>query len=176
MIVEALYTPKSVTYRAENGGFYVKVAGPGLQSSLLGALAILFSFIVAPAMAIAVGFFGFVILFVGGLVAAWFLFKQGTPAMHISSEGVRVGSKSYRYEDISGFTDSADDSWVARAFRFANANFIGLQYGIYAVRMPYILTDVESNKVAPFLNKLLEATSPDFGKERDRKIQQAEVF
>lgn len=176
MIVEARYTPKSVTFRPENGGFYVKIAGPGLKASFLAGLALLFAFAFAPALAFVVGFFGFLVLFFGGLAAAYFLMKQGTPPMYISAEGVTIAGKTYRYEDISGFVDSADDSWVSQAFNFANVNFLGIQYGIYAVRTPYILTNVESNKVAPFLNKLLQATSPDFGKERERKTQQAEVF
>ena len=176
MIVEARYTPKSVTYHAENGGFYVKIAGPTLSSSLLAAVALICAFTVFPAMAFFIGFFGFVVLFVGSLVFAYSMIKKGAPSMHISAEGVRIAGKTYRYEDISGFVDSADDSWVSQAFKFANANFLGIQYGIYAVRTPYILTNVESNKVAPFLNKLLQATSPDFGKERERKTQQAEVF
>lgn len=176
MIVEPRYVPKSVTMTQNGSAYTVKIAGLTLGTIVLSTLLILFAFFVVPVMAFFAGFLLSVVLFCGSLGFAFFLLKQGSPAMTISAQGVEIAGKMYRHEDIQDFREGADDSWIAQAFKFANLEFLGLQYGIYSVRTPYLLSKVESVKVAPYLTKILQHVSVDFGKERDRKIQQAEVF
>lgn len=176
MIVEPRYVPKSVTMTHNGSVYTVKIAGPTLRSIVLAIALILFAFFIVPVLGFFAGVLGFVILFFGSLAGAIFLLKRGSPPMTISAEGVEIAGKMYRHEDIQDFREGADDSWIAQAFKFANVEFLGLQYGIYSVRTPYLLSKVESLKVAPYLTKILQHVSADFGKERNRKIQQAEVF
>lgn len=174
-IVEPLYVPKSVTMHQSGDRFFVTIASPTLLSVLISIVAIFAILFILPFVAVFAPLMT-LLIFAGLVALIIYLFRKGGPTMTISAQGVEIGDKMYRYEDIQDFREGADDSWLTQVIKFTQAEFLGIQYGIYSVRTPYILTKVESVKVAPYLTRLLQHASADIGKERERKIQQAENF
>jgi hypothetical protein len=174
--VEARYIPKTVTHQRDGDGFAIRIRAMTFWSMILGFAAIFAAVFIAPGFALVGGFFGWLIAFGGFIALAVYVFRRGGPTVYLSPDGVQIGSKKYRFEDIQDFREGSDDSWIAQAFRFTGMEFLGIQYGIYSVRTPFILPKIESLKVAPYLSNMLKTLNEQVGKDRDRKIQQTTVF
>lgn len=173
--VEALYVPKSVTVRRDADAFVITMKAASLKGGLLGAALILFAFLALPVMLIMAKFSG-LLIFLAALVAGFLLFKTGSPELRISSAGVEVSGRLYRMEDASHFNDNADDSWVPALMARFGLNHLALAYGIYNVHLPYILSAVEMPKVAVLLTSILKSQGVDHSEDRERKVQQAQMF
>lgn len=184
-VVEALYVPKSLTIQKTATGYTVKVKNNGSQ-----AVMIIVGFVVAlfgASSAIGAGGFMGLMLYVAACAAlGYYLLKDGgknlpdfgssNPPMLLSKEGVSIGNLMYRMEDISDFREGYDDVPANRQLTIAERQYLGLQYGLYSVKLPYLLTKNECLKVAPYLTDLLKLLTEDVGKDRERKTQQAVVF
>ena len=176
-LVPALYVPKSVTYGKEtDGSFTVKIHGLSVAAYVALLVALFMAISVWPLMALTRNGKTGLILVLIALGLSLFLFIKGSPALRIARDGVRIGSSFYAMPHIQDFREGSDDSWFAQFYAKLGLQCVGIQYGIYLVKTPYLLSKVESLKVAPFLTKLLRSVSDEIGKERERKIQQSQVF
>lgn len=174
--VEALYVPKSITFTGDpTNGFTVKVKAPTVGSIALAIGLVFFAFVGAPLLAIANGMLA-LLAFIGSLAGAWFLAQSGSPTMRVSREGVEVGGRLYRAADISHFADYSDDGWGKQFLTIGKLDHLSLGYGIYNVGLPYVMPKHELVKAALFLTNMLRSQGAEVAKDRDRKIQQAEVF
>lgn len=177
VIIPALYVPKSVTFdKRADGSFKIQIKGANVAAFVAWALGLGFLFFIWPWFLFLAGGVISLFLFVLAIGIPIYVTMKGGPVTWISPAGVQIGSKLYRREDIAAFVDSAEDSWLAVMVQKLGLTFVGLQYGIYAVRTPYLLNAAEALKVAPFLSQLLMRVGDEFGAERARKIQQAEIF
>lgn len=174
--VEALYVPKSITFTGDTAnGFTVKIKAPSVGNIAIAMGLVIFAFVGAPLLTIASG--GLALLaFVSSLAGAWFLARSGSPAMRVSSDGVEVGGMLYRAADISHFADYSDDGWGKQFLNVVKLDHLSLAYGIYNVGLPYVMPKHELVKAALFLTTMLKSMGAEVAKDRERKIQQAEVF
>jgi hypothetical protein len=175
-LIEARYIPKSVTYQKNGKAYAVTIKAWTLLNVLLMWAALFAAFFIAPGFALVGGFFGWLIAFAGFIALAVYIARRPGPLLTLTPEGVQVAGRRYRFEDIKDFREGSDDSWIAQALHWTGFEFLGIQYGIYSVRTPFILPKIESLKVAPFLTQMLATVSDQVGKERERKIQQTAVF
>jgi hypothetical protein len=175
--VEALYTPKSLTVtRQPDGSFNVRVKSPNIGALMGAVFAAAIIFLVVPLVAL-MGGGELSLLVLLAAIGLWiFLWVKGVPPITISANGIQIGSRFYRMEDVAGFVDSADDGWSAFVVAKTGLRVLGLRYGIYAVRTPYVLTEVEALKVAPHLTRVVQSVARGLATERDLKVQQAQVF
>jgi hypothetical protein len=174
--VEARYIPKTVSHERDGDGYAVTIKAWTFLNVLLMWVALFGAFFIAPGFVFVGGFFGWLIAFAGFIALAVYIARKPGPVLYLSPDGVQIGSKKYRFEDIQDFREGSDDSWIAQAFKFTGVEFLGIQYGIYSVRTPYILPKIESLKVAPYLSDMFKTLNEQVGKDRDRKIQQTSVF
>lgn len=175
--VPVRYVPKSVWHEKRyDGTIRVQMKASNPLVLVTGLAAIFFVFRILPFLLFFVGMSGGVLLFLIAVGIPLSLHLKGLPDMHFSPEGVRIGGNFYPMSDVADFREGADDSWLAQVIRIGGMEFLGLQYGIYSVRTPYMLPKIESLKVAPYLTELLKSLDVEVGTERARKIQQAEVF
>lgn len=174
--VPARYVPKSIQFNRNGSSITVSVAAANGPAILATLFAVLMTFTILPVIGFIAGGNTAILLFLAALALPIYLFVKGAPKMELSPDGVRIGDKFYIMADISGFREGADDSWLAQTLKLGNLQFLGIQYGIYSVRTPYLLSTIETTKAAPFLTSLLQSLNVEIGAERERKIQQAEVF
>lgn len=176
-VVEPRYIPKSVTFTRENdGAFKVDIKGQSLGAILLIIITVPILIVILPILALIGGGGIALLLFVVAVGFMIFLVVKGLPTMRISSAGVEIGGQLYRIGDTADFRSGADDAWLVQLYEKIGLTPIAVQYGIYAVKTPYLLPKAEAVKVAPFLTMLLKEVNAEIGKERARKIQQAQEF
>jgi hypothetical protein len=173
--VEARYVPKSISYERRDGGvrIRVKATSPG---NLLRAAALIIGAFIVPPFFLFMSFGTAAIVFLAMIGGGLYLLFGASPPMLISRDGVEVSGLLYRAQDAAFFTDSADDAAIPSYFSAVKLNQLGLAYGIYSMRMPYILPVEEVAKVAQFLTQILKEQTEQLNVERERKIQQAEIF
>ena len=94
----------------------------------------------------------------------------------ITPEAVTIGKRMYHMADTNGFRDYQDAGWALQQLRLLKADFLGISYGIYSMRTPFILSGSEASKAAVFLSGLMKQVSENHGHERALKEQQATKF
>ncbi len=187
--VKARYIPKSLTIsKSDQSTYIVQVKSVTLAGMALAIGLFIFAVITVPfvfyetaaqgyRMDFGYGFRWGLAYFVAiGLFLPYFLASRLGPSITIKKDCIIIGSKKYHLVDSDGFREGADDSWISQAFKIIKLDFLGMQYGIYSVRTPYLLPRVETEKVAPFLTDIVRSIGQDIGKDRERKIQQSNEF
>ena len=174
--IRAVYVPKSVRIiRRDQSETTVAIAGMNIQFAIALLVSVFSFFVILPI----VFFFDkgvAALIFVAIIGVPVFLAIKGPPKLTITRDGVRVGGNFYAMADIAGFRDSADDQWLTAIAPKLGGTILGLQYGIYAVSIPYLISGPEGQKITVFLTDTLKHMDLEAGAERARKIQQAEEF
>lgn len=175
--VEARYVPKSVTVTEQaDGSFTVAIQSKSVGAYFAMLLGIPFFFFVLPIIAFVGGGSGALLLLLLYIGFVIFLMVKGAPPLTVSRAGVSVEGKLYVIGDAQDFRAGADDAWFIQLYEKFGLSPLALQYGIYAVKLPYLLPKLEAAKVASYLTKRFKHLVQDLGRERERKIQQAQEF
>lgn len=189
MTPHAYYVPKSLKVKQrEDGSYKVKIYAPSWPVFLACIVIMFFVVFSTSSAAFIRSFFAgtgawLEASFLIGIAAlvCWAMWRYLSPPLVISKEGVRLQRRIlaplfFPMADISNFRGHADGDWIALAANIGKMNFLGVQYGIYAERLPFILNQTESELVAIHLSGILKSLDVEIGIERDRKIQQAQEF